>query len=222
MVEDDDALALTTAAFLEMEGFDVDVNPGRGVVDEVLKRPPDLLLLDLELPEETGLSICRRLRPAYKGPIVILTARDTDMDEVVGFELGCDEYLRKPVHTRLLLLRIRALLRRSGDPAATADSERYADPDLCIDRRSREVQVKGQVVTMTTAEFELLWYLVERVGQPISRDDYFAEVRGITYDGLDRSFDNSMSRIRRKLMDAGMGADRLLTLRGVGYQLTTS
>jgi DNA-binding response OmpR family regulator len=220
MVEDDDALAVTTSAFLESEGFEVETNSGKGAYEAVIGNPPDLLLLDVELPEETGLSICKRVRESFKGPIVMLTARDSDMDEIVGFELGADEYFRKPVHTRLLILRIHALLRRHEAPAGRSEKYLYEDVELRVDRASREVTVRGQHVDMTTAEFDLLWYMVERLGEPVSRDDYYAEVKGVEYDGLDRSFDNSVSRIRRKLMETGLSEGRIVTIRGMGYQLT--
>ncbi|MCB9691704.1 MAG: response regulator transcription factor, partial [Alphaproteobacteria bacterium] len=198
MVEDDPSFAEALQAWLESRGFVVDHHPsGVGVVERVLADPPDALLLDLEVPGETGLSICSRVRKAYAGPILMVTGRDERFDEVIGFQLGADDYLTKPVDPELLVLRLRAALRRCPRPGAEpAEAWEIRDRDLAIDRRSRTVDVLGQRVDLTTGEFELLWLLAQHVGEPVSRDLYYREIRGIRYDGLDRMMDARMSDLR--------------------------
>lgn len=223
LVEDDPAFARLTSTFLARQGHDVEVNPGTGVVRRVLSNPPELLILDLELPEESGLSICRKLREGqesdkgYKGPILMLTGRTADMDELMGWEMGVDDYVRKPCDPRVLNFRVNALLRRGVPEVAETDS--YTDTHLEISLSKRQVRVNGSEATLTSGEFELLWYMVERVGTPVAREDYFQDIRGIAYDGQDRTFDARMSQLRRKLSKVGLPKSRLSTVRGVGYQL---
>lgn len=176
---------------------------------------PDLVLLDVEPEREDGLSLCGRLRRGFDGPIVMLSLQSSDTYEVQAFERGADAFLRKPVKPRVLSVRIRALLRSFERIERT----RQTDPDLVVDARRREVRVAGAPVAVTTAEFELLRILVNRAGSPVSRQVYFQQVRGTKYDGFDRTFDKRMSRLRQKLVAAGLPPSRLATVRGVGYQL---
>lgn len=216
IVEDDARLADLTAEYLQARGFTVAIERDGGrAVARILVERPDLVVLDLMLPGEDGLSICRRVRAeGYAGAIVMLTARGEEIDQVLGLEMGADDYVAKPVGPRLLLARIRTLLRRRG-PAAPA-AERIVDGALVIDRTARAVTVGGAPVELTTAEFDLLWLLAGRPGQAVTRQALFQALRGIDYDGIDRSMDVRVSQLRRKL--AAAGADRIKTVRGVGYQ----
>jgi two-component system response regulator RstA len=220
LVEDDARTAELVATFLTREGFDVEgVRDGGQAVDRALASRPDLVVLDWMLPGEDGLTICRRLRAeGYAGPVLMLTARTDEIDQIIGLEVGADDYLPKPVRPRLLLARIRALLRRTG--GAEAHDDRLELGWLVVDRGRREVTVAGLPVDFTTAEFDLLWLLASRAGEPVTRDQLFEELRGIAYDGLDRSMDMRVSQLRKRLVDADPeGRDPIRTVRGVGYQL---
>ena len=217
VVDDDVRLTRLVGDYFRREGFSVDVvNDGAEAVDTALRLRPDLVLLDVMLPGEDGLSICRRLRAAdFTAPILMLSARGDEVDQVVGLELGADDYVPKPASPRLLLARIRALLRRQTQPEP-ASTTLTAGP-LHADQTTRQVTLDGVLVTLTTAEFDLLWILIARVGTPVSREDLIRELRGIAYDGLDRSIDVRVSQLRRKLhTHPGI---RIKTIRSVGYQL---
>lgn len=217
IVEDDERLATLTSEYLTQSGFAVTVE-GRGdrAVDRILAEDPDLVVLDLMLPGEDGLSVCRRVRPQWSGPILMLTARGDEIDQVLGLELGADDYVAKPVSPRLLLARIRALLRRKQ--TSEDDGEKVIVGSLVVDRTTREVRIDDDVLEMTSAEFDLLWLLASNAGKPLSREELIRELRGIEYDGIDRSMDVRVSQLRRKLAQDPRHKDRIKTVRGVGYQ----
>jgi DNA-binding response OmpR family regulator len=222
LVEDDARLAELTATYLGQNGLRVAVE-SRG--DLALKRfaqeRPRVVLLDLLLPGKDGLSICRELRQSNDVPILILTARDTDFDHVIGLEAGADDYVMKPVDPMVLLARVRALLRRAERPGA-GTGERRAEVQLGalrIIETSREVWLDGRPVALTTQEFELLSLLARRAGELVSRDEVFRTMRGIDYDGLDRSIDGRVSKLRRKLGDDAAAPTRIKTVWGKGYLL---
>jgi DNA-binding response OmpR family regulator len=221
LIEDDARLAELTATYLEQNGLRVKVE-GRGdrALECFAREKPRLVLLDLLLPGKDGLSICRELRRVHDVPILILTAKDTDLDHVIGLEAGADDYVMKPVDPMVLLARVRALLRRAERGAVTAERR----PDvmlgaLRISDTSREVWLDGQPVPLTTQEFELLSLLARRAGELVSRDEVFRSMRGIDYDGLDRSIDGRVSKLRRKLGDDAAAPTRIKTVWGKGYLL---
>jgi two-component system response regulator RstA len=187
------------------------------VIDEL---KPDLVILDIMLPGMDGLTVCRNARLTYHGPIIMLTARGEDLDEVVGLEVGADDYMKKPASPRVLLARIRTLLRRVNAPPAEGPAKRLELGPLVIDSASRSVTISGREVDLTTAEFDLLRLLAENAGEPISRDRIYQDLRGIDHDGLDRSIDLRVSRLRTKLGDEGPGL--IKSVRGVGYQLVVA
>ncbi len=218
LVEDDQGLASLVVEYLGREGLPVEVlHTGAGAVERILADPPDLVILDWMLPGEDGLSICRRLRPGFPGAVMMLTARGDEVDQVVGLEVGADDYLPKPVSPRLLAARVRALLRRR--PGA-ASPEPLALGALVVDRGRREATLEGRDLALTTAEFDLLWLLSSSAGQVVDRETLFQELRGIPYDGLDRAIDVLASRLRQKLEAAPGQPRRLKSVRGVGYMLT--
>ncbi|MCY1272002.1 Transcriptional regulatory protein RstA [compost metagenome] len=221
IVEDDQRLAELTQDYLESNGLQVSVESnGALAVERVLAERPDLVVLDLMLPGEDGLSICRRVRPEYDGPILMLTARTDDMDQVQGLEMGADDYVCKPVRPRLLLARIRALLRRkeSAEPApGVAASKRLTFGQLTIDNAMREAWLGEQTIELTSAEFDLLWLLASNAGRILSREEIFNSLRGIEYDGQDRSIDVRISRIRPKIGDDPMHPRQIKTVRSKGY-----
>jgi len=218
LVEDDIELAELTKERLEREGFRV-LHEENGEIarDLILNEKPDLVVLDLMLPGMDGFEVCRHVRPQYDGPILILTARDEDLDEILGLELGADDFVTKPVKPRLLLARIRALLRRDQRKESSGKSGRISVGELTVDGSRREADISGRQVELTTTEFDLLSYLTSRTGEVVSRQDIYQTLFQYDYDGLDRSVDVYISRLRQKLGDNPAAPHYIKTVRGVGY-----
>lgn len=225
IVEDDERLASLTRDYLQNNGLTVSIEShGGAAVERIRNEQPDLVVLDLMLPGEDGLSICRRVRPQYSGPILMLTARTDDMDQILGLEMGADDYIGKPVQPRVLLARIRALMRRVieknqplvSDPVSEGPV-RVQFNELVIDRSMREAWLSGATVDLTSAEFDLLWLLASNAGRVLSREEIFTALRGIEYDGQDRSIDVRVSRIRPKIGDDPIHPRRIKTVRSKGY-----
>lgn len=217
IIEDDVRLAELTRDYLESNGFKVTVEgEGSQGVEQILALQPDLVILDLMLPGEDGLSICRRVRPDYAGPILMLTARTDDMDQVLGLEMGADDYVPKPVQPRVLLARMRALLRRAEIADQSGDS-RLSFGNLEVDSATREAWLEGERIDLTSAEFDLLWLLASNAGRVLTREEIFSNLRGIKYDGQDRSIDVRVSRIRPKIGDDPNHPHRIKTVRSKGY-----
>ncbi len=226
IVEDDERLADLTRDYLESNGLQVSVEgDGAAAVDRIKNEHPDLVILDLMLPGEDGLSICRLVRPYYSGPIIMLTARDDDLDQVLGLEMGADDYITKPVRPRVLLARIRAMLRRLKDipqddgKSAVEDGQqsRVTFGNLVVDNAMREAWLNDESIDLTSAEFDLLWLLSSNAGRVLSREEIFTALRGIEYDGQDRSIDVRISRIRPKIGDDPLQPKRIKTVRSKGY-----
>jgi DNA-binding response OmpR family regulator len=217
LVEDDLRLAGLVSRYLDNNGLRVTiVSRGDEVVAYVQREIPDLVILDLGLPGQDGFTICKQLRPGYGNPILILTARDNDIDHVLGLELGADDYVIKPVEPRVLLARIHALLRRS---TAQSIVERKALQfgQLTINMGSRSVSLHGQSIGLTSHEFDLLVHLAAHAGEIQSRETLFKTLYKRDYDGLDRMLDIRISRLRRKLGDEADTAERIKTIWGQGY-----
>jgi|TARA_R110000796_G_scaffold46008_5_gene111378 two-component system, OmpR family, response regulator RstA len=221
IVEDDLKLAALIEAFLVSQGLEVELlTDGGGAVERILASHPDLVVLDLMLPGEDGLSICKRLRATgYARPILMLTARSEDEDHIQGLELGADDYVNKPVRPQVLLARIRALLRRSVDSESTAEREvtRLTFGPLVVDQARREAWLQNELIDLTGAEFDLLWLLASNAGRVLSREEIFNSLRGIEYDGQDRSIDVRISRIRPKIGDDPELPRIIKTVRSKGY-----
>ena len=219
LVEDDMRLANLTREYLESEGYTVKLEQrGDKAVDKICSLIPDLVILDLMLPGKDGLEICRDVRPKYHGPIIMLTARDQDIDEIVGLEIGADDYITKPVQPRMLLARIRASLRRvTSNVSELPEISDLEFGKLIISDRSRQVLFEDVEVILTTNEYELLLLLAKEAGHVVSRDKVLQMMRGIGYDGMDRSVDINISRLRKKLGDDTSNPKRIKTVRGKGY-----
>lgn len=220
LVEDDAALSELIASYLERNGYHVSVlSRGDHVRERARLNPPDLVILDLMLPGEDGLSICRKVRQRYDGVILMLTARTDDMDQVLGLDMGADDYVCKPVRPRLLLARIQALLRRSepNEPVAVENQRRLQFGPLVVDNALREAWLNNDGIELTSAEFDLLWLLVANAGRILSREELFIALRGIGYDGQDRSIDVRISRIRPKIGDDPIHPRLIKTIRSKGY-----
>lgn len=218
LVEDDHQLAELIRDFLETYDFQVTtVADGLAAVDIILQLQPDLVILDVMLPGQSGMDVCRQIRADYRGMILMQTALDDDIDQVMGLELGADDYVVKQVQPRLLLSRIRALLRRQERLGANPHQIKLGA--LLIDTQLRQVLMNNQPVKLTTSEFELLLLLAAHVGHVVSRDEIAQNIRGFEYDGLDRSIDRRISRLRRRLDDDPNEPTLIKTVRGQGYQL---
>lgn len=220
IVEDDQRLAELTRDYLLSNGLSAAIEmDGAQAAARILQEQPDLVVLDLMLPGEDGLSICRKVRGQYEGPILMLTARTDDMDQVLGLEMGADDYVCKPVRPRVLLARIRALLRRmeGNEVPLAGERRRLQFGQLVIDNAMREAWLGEQAIELTSAEFDLLWLLTSNAGRILSREEIFNALRGIEYDGQDRSIDVRISRIRPKIGDDPMHPRLIKTVRSKGY-----
>ena len=180
LVEDDEDLALLTQNFLIRQGFDVTiVHDGITAIDQILKVNPDVVLLDIMLPGVDGLEVCRQIRPHFFNPIIMLTARDDQLDEIVGLELGADDYISKSVEPRLLAARINAILRREETVKLIKKPTVLDFGELVIISGAREVRVRNVPIELTTPEYDLLWLLATHAGFVLSREKIFTSLRGI-------------------------------------------
>jgi DNA-binding response OmpR family regulator len=213
VVDDEPNIADLVDLYLAREGFRVlKVGTGEGGLEAVKDHRPRLVVLDVGLPDLDGLEVCKRLRATSQIPVIFLTARDSEVDRVVGLELGGDDYLTKPFSPAELVARVKAVLRRvDGGPAP----EVVQCGAATVDVRRREVRVGGQPVDLTTKEFELLRYLAERPGLAMSRQQILDGVWGYDWYGDARTVDVHIAQVRKKLGDA---VD-IKTVRGVGYRL---
>jgi len=219
LVEDDTALASMIADFLTPHGFEVAIETrGDDAVERIRSENPDVVVLDVNLPGLDGFTVCRTVRERYRGAIVMLTARGEEIDEVLGFEAGADDYMAKPVRPRALLARLRTHLRR----VTPADQESHPIQvgSLIVDASRRSVELDGRAIDLTTAEFDLLKLLAEHAGQTLSRNDIYQAIHEMKYDGLARSIDLRISRLRKKIGDDPARPQRIKSVRGVGYMLS--
>jgi two-component system, OmpR family, response regulator RstA len=218
LVEDDDELSRLIADYLGSNGLQVAVESDGAAAMTAMKRwSPDLVILDQMLPGKDGLQICRELRQGFAGPILFLTARSGWVDEVVGLELGADDYLGKPVEPRLLLARVRSLLRRAEPNSRLASPSLAPAPRLAIDRTHREARLAGRVLSLTDAEFDMLAYFQAHAGEPLTRSELSRDLCQVEYDGQDRTIDVRIARLRAKLGDDPKQPRWIKSIRGVGY-----
>jgi DNA-binding response OmpR family regulator len=217
LVEDDLRLSELISRYLENNGFRLTIiNRGEAVVEHVRRDTPDLVILDLGLPGQDGFSICKQLRPMYSNPILILTARDNDIDHVLGLELGADDYVIKPIEPRVLMARINALLRRSKSQP-TFENKTLRFGRLVINSVARSVSLNDQSIALSSNEFELLVYLASHAGEIQSRETLFQQLYRREYDGVDRMLDVRISHLRKKLGDEADSSERIKTIWGQGY-----
>lgn len=225
-VEDDAELACLIQTFLARHGFDVQiVTRGDEAAAAVEREQPDLLLLDILLPGKDGLTLCRELRPTFHPPIVMLTSLDSDINQIMGLELGANDYILKTTPPAVLAARLNAQLRQyanrqPGIVAAPPSGQQITLGSLHIDARSRDVKLNGERIVLSTTDFDLLWHLASNAGEIQERDTLLQLMRGLSYDGFDRSIDIAISRLRRKLGDNPTAPVRIKTIRNKGYLLS--
>lgn len=218
LVEDSARLAASIRDYLERHQYEVFIEgDGLSVAERFDRLEPDLVILDLMLPGKDGLTICRELRRHDRIPILMLTAKGENIDQVLGLEMGADDYVVKPVEPRVLLARIEALLRRVRSAPHQAREARLVAGRLAIDGARRAATIDARAVELTAGDFDILWLLASRQGTVVTRDEILRVVRGIDYDGLDRSIDARICRLRRKLQEAGGAESMIKTVRLRGY-----
>jgi len=219
IVDDEAHIVELVRLYLERDGFRVD-SASDGAQGLRLSRElrPALVILDLMLPEVDGLEVCRQVRAESDVPIVMLTARDEDIDKIVGLELGADDYLTKPFNPRELVARVRAILRRTEASARPEGKVLHLD-DVTIDPARREVSVAGQAVELRAKEFDLLHAFAEHKGMVLTRDQLLSRVWGYDFYGETRTVDVHVAHLRKRL--AASAGVRIVTVTGVGYKLVT-
>jgi DNA-binding response OmpR family regulator len=211
IVEDDAKTSASIEMYLRHEGYRTDVaRTGDEGLAQARSHKPDLVILDLMLPGMNGLEVCRALRASSKLPVIMLTARSTEPDKL----LGADDYVTKPFSPRELMARVRAVLRRAGP----VTEETVTSGDVALDPSTRDVVVRGERVTLTTAEFHLLETFLRAPGRVFSRDELMRRAFGETYEGLDRTVDVHIKNLRRKIEEDRANPTRIVTVFGVGYK----
>ncbi len=221
LVEDDQRLGELQRDYLLQQGFDVLWKQhGREVSTDIGQFSPDVVVLDLGLPGVGGIDVCRDIRPKFSGKILILTSSNDDIDHVTCLELGADDYVSKPINPRVLLARIRTLLRRDEldvNPANEPSPNNLQFGDLELKNISQEVLLCDERVKLSNSEFKLLWFLASHADEVMERSALFKGLRGIEFDGMDRSVDTKIVALRKKLGDSSSTPRRIITIRNKGY-----
>jgi two-component system OmpR family response regulator len=221
VVDDEEKIVEILKAYLERENYQVLVAyDGRSALELAAKQPPDLVILDLMLPEISGWDVCRTLRQDSEVPIIMLTARDETTDKIVGLELGADDYVTKPFDPKEVVSRIRAVLRRTEARAAPKDVLKVAD--LSIDTGKRMVYRGEQAIELTSLEFELLRALAESPGRVLSRMQLLDRTQGDAYLGYERTVDSHIKNLRKKIEPDPENPRYIITVYGAGYKLEES
>jgi DNA-binding response OmpR family regulator len=216
VVEDETSIASFVALYLKNAGYGIHtVGTGQEALDSVARERPDLIVLDLMLPDLDGLEVCKRVRQSSDVPILMLTARDEDVDKIIGLEVGADDYLTKPFNPRELVARVKSILRRSVSERRELQTRQLTHGKLEIDAGRREVKVGGEEVQLAPKEFDLLWELLDHHGVVLTRDQLLERVWGYTFAGDTRTVDVHVRQLRRKLGDASP----IVTVWGVGYKV---
>lgn len=225
IIEDEKNIVDIIKHNLRKEGYSImEAYDGEQGLELGLKENPDLILLDIMLPKMDGFEVCKKLRQSVNTPIIMLTAREEEVDKVLGLELGADDYVTKPFSHRELIARIKANLRRTDidDVAANKTGEKIECSDLVIDIGRYEVIRDGMVIELTLREFELVKFLAQRQGQIFTREDLLEKVWGYEYYGDVRTVDVTVRRIREKMEKDPSNPQYILTKRGVGYYFNKS
>ncbi|HEX6702976.1 MAG TPA: response regulator transcription factor [Gaiellaceae bacterium] len=217
VVEDEASIASFVSLYLKNAGYTVrTAATGSEALAQVAAQDPSLIVLDLMLPDIDGIEVCRRIRKGSDVPILMLTARDEDVDKIIGLEVGADDYLTKPFNPRELVARVKSILRRAAPAREDRESAQLRHGDLTIDAGRREVHVREQEVQLAPKEFDLLWELLDHRGLVLTRDQLLERVWGYTFAGDTRTVDVHVRQLRRKLGEASP----IVTVWGVGYKVS--
>lgn len=226
LVEDDEALAEWICDYLRLRNFNVThTTRGDDAVELINDLNPDVVLLDGMLPGLDGLEVCKQVRPDFSNGIIMITARDEEVDEVLGLEMGADDFLVKPIRARALLTRINLIIKRQQQFKNLSAETQHDSTEptelsfgaLSINQATQVVSLSAQILKVSSKEFELLWVLAKNAGNVISREQLVTELRGFDYDGFDRSIDIRISKLRKKLLDDAGNPFRIKTVWGKGY-----
>jgi DNA-binding response OmpR family regulator len=217
VVEDEASIASFVSLYLKNAGYAVrTAATGGDALAQATSDPPSLIILDLNLPDIDGIEVCRRIRKIADIPILMLTARDEDVDKIIGLEVGADDYLTKPFNPRELVARVKSVLRRSTPDRKDLESATLRHGDLLVDAGRREVRVGDEEIQLAPKEFDLLWELLDHRGLVLTRDQLLERVWGYTFAGDTRTVDVHVRQLRRKLGDASP----IVTVWGVGYKVS--
>jgi two-component system alkaline phosphatase synthesis response regulator PhoP len=217
VVEDENSIASFVALYLKSAGYAVrTAATGGDALAKVELETPALIVLDLMLPDIDGIEVCRRIRASSDIPILMLTARDEDVDKIIGLEVGADDYMTKPFNPRELVARVKSILRRATSERRLPESAVIQHGDLTVDAGRREARVGGEEVQLAPKEFDLLWELLDHRGLVLTRDQLLERVWGYTFAGDTRTVDVHVRQLRRKLGDASP----VVTVWGVGYKVS--
>jgi len=217
VVEDESSIASFVSLYLKNAGYGVrTASTGTEALAQVSAQMPGLIVLDLMLPDIDGIEVCKRIRQTSDVPILMLTARDEDVDKIIGLEVGADDYLTKPFNPRELVARVKSILRRSTPDRRELETEQIIHGDLHVDAGRREVRVGEDEVQLAPKEFDLLWELLDHRGLVLTRDQLLERVWGYTFAGDTRTVDVHVRQLRRKLGDASP----IVTVWGVGYKVS--
>jgi two-component system alkaline phosphatase synthesis response regulator PhoP len=218
VVEDETSIASFVAAYLRNAGYVVTTAASaQAALVQLAGEMPALVILDLNLPDGDGVELCRRIRKTSDIPILMLTARDEDIDKIIGLEVGADDYMTKPFNPRELVARVKSILRRAAPERRRTESEELQHGDLNINSGKREVHVGDEEIRLAPKEFDLLWELLDHRGIVLTRDQLLERVWGYTFAGDTRTVDVHVRQIRRKLGDASP----IVTVWGVGYKVAS-
>ncbi|MCI8700483.1 MAG: response regulator transcription factor [Clostridia bacterium] len=230
VVDDEVTIVELLKHHLELEGYNVlEANDGLTGLEIALNERPNLILLDIMLPKLDGLSVCKRIKNVYNVPILMITAKDTEIDKILGLELGADDYVTKPFSTRELMARVKANLRKydavsleekkQEEQGRKQSENKITVGDITLDLDKFEVRIKGEVIDLTLREFEVLKFLAMQTGQIVTREELLEKVWGYEYYGDIRTVDVTVRRIREKIEKDTTAPKRLVTKRGIGYYL---
>ncbi len=218
VIEDETSIASFVAAYLRNAGYAVrTASTAQSALVELSSELPALIVLDLNLPDGDGVELCRGIRKKSDVPILMLTARDEDVDKIIGLEVGADDYMTKPFNPRELVARVKSVLRRASPERRRTESEELRHGELVINAGKREVYVGDEEIRLAPKEFDLLWELLDHRGIVLTRDQLLERVWGYTFAGDTRTVDVHVRQIRRKLGDASP----IVTVWGVGYKVAS-
>ncbi|GAB6118563.1 response regulator transcription factor [Thermoanaerobacter brockii subsp. lactiethylicus] len=219
VVDDEIKILEVVKSYLEHEGFSVITETnGNNVLNTFKKEKPDLVILDLMLPGISGEELCKRIRQFSNVPILMLTAKVQESDKINGFSIGADDYLTKPFSPRELVMRVKAILRRTTDDVPLAEVMSFNNDDLVVDLRAHTVRKKGVVVNLTPNEFKILKILIRNPNRVFTREELIEKVMGFDYEGYDRTIDAHIKNLRQKIEDDTKNPVYIKTVYGVGYK----